>query len=62
MLSKFSSIPDPLTILDRNIKRLPAKFASELFSMPVLFDGSTGITNFELLLTGVKTATPAKRL
>jgi hypothetical protein len=55
MLSKFSSISDPLSILDNHIGRLPPQLASKLFSMPVLFNGSTGITNFELLLTGVKT-------
>jgi len=55
MLSKFSSIPDPLTILDNYIGDFPAQLASKLFSMPVLHSGATGITNFELLLTGVKT-------
>lgn len=56
LLSKFSSVPDPLRILDHYIDRLPAELAAQLFSMPVLFNGATGITQFELLLTGVKIA------
>jgi hypothetical protein len=56
LLPKFSSISDPFSLLDNYIDRLPAALAAELFSMPVLFNGKTGITNFELLLTGVKIA------
>jgi hypothetical protein len=56
LLSKFASISDPYEILDDYFDRLPAHFAAQLFSMPVIFSGHTGITNFELLLTGVKTA------
>ena len=56
LLSKLCSVPDPLRILDHHIHRLPPELAAELFSMPVLFNGATGITRFELLLTGVKIA------
>jgi hypothetical protein len=54
LLPKFFSISDPFTLLDEHFDRLQPHFAAKLFSMPILFNGATGITNFELLLTGVK--------